>query len=148
MIAGTLDLSSMTRCFGDIQRRAGNWRKPLTQCGGAVTQNFEAEWAAHGPGWAPNAKGSTALYVSGTLFRSFTKKGAKGNLFEVGPMGARFGSTLSYAAAIQNGGPVALPSGAVAQIAARPIVRDPSQILLGQFGRFGIDHFRNLEGSR
>lgn len=148
MIGASMDYSALTACFGDIKRRAENWRKPIEQSGPSVLQEFERTFATHGPGWPSNAKGSNALVKTGRLKRSLTQRGAEGNLWQVGAKEGRFGTTVSYASALNAGGAITLPGGAVIVIAARPLVHNPSPGLLKQIGGFCSMHFARLEGTR
>lgn len=139
------DLTALQQVFGEIHRRAADWRKPLEESGAPIREEYAREWGSHGPGWPANAKGSTALYQSGDLKRSFTEQGAKGNLTRVTTREGRFGSTLSYAALIQSGGTTTIKG---RQITIKPhnIAKPPSPQLLAALAGIATKHFANLRG--
>lgn len=141
MIRAEFDTRAVDRVFGELKRRASDYRKPLQEAGEGALKEFEQRFERDGPGWAPNSGANPILEKTGALRRSFTTRGAPGNLYVVNRLDSQFGSSLPYAAIHQTGGVLTLPSGRRMNLPARPVVVIPSQSYQIRLAGIAREHF-------
>lgn len=144
-----LDLGPLNDIFGQLKRRANDFRKPFQQVGENGRQEFQRRFDQSGPGWAPNKAGTKTLIKTGELMASFVTLGAVGNLCIIGRDEAVFGSNLPKAKILQEGGTETFRSdkGKAYTITfpPRPIVVEPSAVFKTQIGQAAASHFDNLK---
>jgi phage gpG-like protein len=144
-----LDLGPLNDVFGQLKRRANDFRKPFQQVGEKGREQFKKRFDQSGPGWAPNKAGTKTLIKTGELLASFVTVGAVGNLSVIGRDEAVFGSNLPKAKILQEGGTETFTSEKgqryTIKFPARPIVVEPSSVFKNQIGQIAGAHFDNLK---
>lgn len=144
-----LDLGPLNDIFGQLKRRANDFRKPFQEVGEKGREEFKRRFDQSGPGWAPNAAKTKTLVKNGELLAAFVTKGAIGNVCVIGRDEAAFGCNLSKAKILQEGGVGTFVSekgkSYTIKFPARPIVVEPNSVFKGQIGKIGAAHFDNLK---
>lgn len=144
-----LDLGPLSDIFGQLQRRANDFRKPFQQVGEKGREQFKKRFDQSGPGWAPNKAGTKTLIKTGELLAAYVTVGAIGNVCIIGRDEAAFGCNLPKAKILQEGGTETFTSDTgkryTIQFPARPIVVEPGSVYKAQIGQIAGAHFDNLK---
>lgn len=163
MFDAALDLRALEAHLTELERRERNMAAPIAAIGEAALKENSEIFALEGPGWAPSTSrgktpGTPTMVESGRLARSYTKKGAPGNVHQVGPKSGQFGSSVPYAEELQRGGSIKVPRGRGvpgkkpaffnANLPARPVVKDPVGEFLAEIDREVSHHFDFDLGAR
>lgn len=148
-IRAGLDLGPLNDVFGQLKRRASDFRKPFQQVGEKSREEFARRFAQSGPGWAPNKARTKTLVKTGELLAAYVTVGAFGNVNVIGREEALFGANLPKAKILQEGGTETFTSDTgkryTITFPARPIVVPPGSVLRGQIGQIAGKHFDNLK---
>lgn len=144
-----LDLGPLNDVFGQLKRRANDFRKPFQQVGEKGREQFQKRFDASGPGWVPNKAGTKTLIKTGELLAAYVTVGAIGNVCTIGRDEAVFGCNLPKAKILQEGGTETFTSEKGQRFTitfpARPIVVEPNSVYKAQIGQIGAAHFDNLK---
>lgn len=148
-IKAGLDLGPLNDIFGQLKRRANDFRKPFQQVGENGRQEFKRRFDQSGPGWVPNKAGTKTLIKTGELLAAYVTVGAIGNVCIIGRDEAAFGCNLPKAKILQEGGVETFRTDTgkayTIKFPPRPIVVPPSAVFKSQIGQTAANHFSNLK---
>lgn len=140
MISVNFDFSSVLRDMVSLRNACSDCSPAMEQIGTLLLSINSQVFAVSGPGWPRSKRRGSPLVRTGDLRRSFTVKGAPGNVWVVGPDHGEFGSDLDYAKPVTEGGPRVMPDGREVNLPQRLVMHQPNKTLSDAMSQLVEDH--------